>query len=74
MGSPTNALTYGLGVYKDSEERVIRTIDFVKYGLLLWLLSMVLLWTVEFLVIYGIVGFPDGLLGSARAVLEGQGS
>ncbi len=74
VGSPTNALTYGLGVYKDSEERVIRTIDFVKYGLLLWLLSLVLLWTVEFLFIYSFVGFPDGVLDSARAVLEGQGS
>ncbi len=72
VGSPTNALTYGLGVYPDSEKRVIRTIDFVKYGLLLWVLSLVLLWTVEFLVVYTFHGFPDGLLDSARTVLEGQ--
>ena len=71
VGSPTNALTYALGQYPDSNERVIRTIDFVKYGLVLWFLSMALLWLVELLVIYPFVGFPDGILESATHALEG---
>jgi sodium-dependent dicarboxylate transporter 2/3/5 len=70
VGSPTNALTYGLGVYPDSGERVIHTIDFVKYGFLLWILSMILLWTVGFLGVYPIVGFPEGILETATRVLE----
>jgi sodium-dependent dicarboxylate transporter 2/3/5 len=70
VGSPTNALTYGLGIYPDSGERVIHTIDFVKYGFLLWILSMLLLWTVCLLVVYPFNGFPPGLLETATQVLE----
>jgi sodium-dependent dicarboxylate transporter 2/3/5 len=70
VGSPTNALTYGLGVYPDSGKRVIHPIDFVKYGFLLWVLSMLLLWIVGFLVIYPLNGFPEGLVGTASQVLE----
>ena len=70
VGSPTNALTYGLGLYPDSGRRVIHTIDFVKYGFLLWLLCMVLLWTVGFLGIYPLNGFPDGILETATEVME----
>jgi sodium-dependent dicarboxylate transporter 2/3/5 len=70
VGSPTNALTFALGVYPDTNERVIEAIDFVKYGLGLFLLSMVLLCLVEFLVIYPIVGFPEGMLETATQVLQ----
>jgi sodium-dependent dicarboxylate transporter 2/3/5 len=70
VGSPTNALTYGLGIYPDTGQRAIHTIDFLKYGFLLWILSMFLLWIVGFLVIYSINGFPDGILETARSVLE----
>jgi sodium-dependent dicarboxylate transporter 2/3/5 len=70
VGSPTNALTYGLGIYPDSGERVIHTIDFVKYGFLLWILSMLLLWIIGFLVIYPINGFPEGILETATRMLE----
>ncbi len=71
VGSPTNALTYALGQYPDSNKRVITTMDFVKYGLVLWFLSMALLWLVELLVIYPFVGFPSGILESAQNALEG---
>ena len=70
VGSPTNALTYALGTYPDKDERVIQTIDFVKYGFVLWILSMLLLWIVELLVIYPLNGFPEGLLETATRVLE----
>jgi solute carrier family 13 (sodium-dependent dicarboxylate transporter), member 2/3/5 len=70
VGSPTNALTYGLGVYQDSDKRVIRTTDFIKYGFLLWVLSLIMLWTVGLLGIYQMNGFPEGLLETARGVLD----
>jgi sodium-dependent dicarboxylate transporter 2/3/5 len=70
VGSPTNALTFALGVYPDTNKRVIETIDFVKYGFGLFLLSMALLWLFEFLVIYNLVGFPDGILEQATQVLQ----
>jgi sodium-dependent dicarboxylate transporter 2/3/5 len=72
VGSPTNALTYGLGVYPDTGDRVIHTIDFVKYGLLLWVLSMLMLWVIGLLGIYSINGFPEGILAIARNVLESR--
>ena len=70
VGSPTNALTYALGSYPDTGERVINTIDFVKYGIILWLLSMLLLWIIGLLVIYPLIGFPEGILETAKTVLE----
>jgi sodium-dependent dicarboxylate transporter 2/3/5 len=70
VGSPTNALTYGLGIYPDSGQRAIHTIDFVKYGFILWILSMVLLWSVCFLGIYPLNGFPDGIQETAFGVLQ----
>jgi sodium-dependent dicarboxylate transporter 2/3/5 len=70
VGSPTNALTYGLGIYADTGERVIHTIDFVKYGFVLWILSMLLLWTVGFLAVYPLNGFPQGILEAASGALE----
>ena len=70
VGSPTNALTYGLSIYPDTGERAIHAIDFVKYGVLLWILCMLLLWTIGFLGIYSLNGFPPGLLETAQSVLE----
>jgi len=66
VGSPTNALVYGLGIYPDTHKRIIHPADFIKYGLLLWVLCMVMLWILELLVIYGMNGFPPGILEIAR--------
>ena len=70
VGSPTNALTFALGVYPDTNKPVLEAIDFVKYGFGFYVLSMLLLWIIGFLVIYPIVGFPEGLLETAMGVLE----
>ena len=70
VGSPTNALTFALGVYPDTNKRVIEAVDFVKYGFGLFVLSLLLLWFFEFLVIYPLVGFPEGILDAATKVLE----
>ncbi|MGD9320894.1 MAG: SLC13 family permease [Desulfobacteraceae bacterium] len=70
VGTPNNAIVYGLGVYPDTGEKMIHPMDFVKYGFLLWVLSMAVVWILGFLVVYNIVGFPEGILETARAALE----
>ena len=70
VGSPANALTFALGVYPDTNKRALEAIDFVKYGFGFFVLSMLLLWIVGFLVIYPIVGFPEGILEQATQVLQ----
>lgn len=70
VGTPNNAIVYGLGVYPDTGKNMIEPIDFVKYGFVLWVLCMLLMWFVGFLGIYNLVGFPEGILESARAAME----
>jgi sodium-dependent dicarboxylate transporter 2/3/5 len=70
VGTPNNAIVYGLGIYPDTGERAIHPMDFIKYGFLLWLLCMVVVWVVGFLLIYNIVGFPEGVLDTARQAME----
>jgi sodium-dependent dicarboxylate transporter 2/3/5 len=73
VGTPNNAIVYGLGIYPDTGERVIHPMDFVKYGFLLWVLSMLVIWIIGFLVIYNVVGFPAGILETAKSVLLRSG-
>ncbi len=70
VGTPNNAIVYGLGVYPDSGEKMIHPMDFVKYGFFLWLISMIIVWVIGFMVIYKVIGFPEGLIDTARAVME----
>ena len=44
--------------------------DFIKYGFILFLLSMIVVWVVGFLVVYNIIGFPEGILETAKGVME----
>jgi solute carrier family 13 (sodium-dependent dicarboxylate transporter), member 2/3/5 len=71
VGTPNNAIVYGLGVYPDTGEKMIHPMDFLKYGFVLWVLSMIVVWIIGFLVIYNIVGFPEGIIETARGVMEG---
>jgi sodium-dependent dicarboxylate transporter 2/3/5 len=70
VGTPNNAIVYGLGIYPDTGEKMIHPMDFIKYGFILFLLSMVVIWVVGFLGIYNIIGFPEGILETARGVME----
>jgi sodium-dependent dicarboxylate transporter 2/3/5 len=70
VGSPANALTFALGRYPDTGERVLEAVDFIKYGFGFFVLSMLLLWAVEFLLVYPLVGFPEDILDQATQVLE----
>jgi sodium-dependent dicarboxylate transporter 2/3/5 len=70
VGTPNNAIVYGLGIYPDTGERAIHPMDFIKYGFLLFVLSMLVVWVIGFLVIYNIVGFSEGILETAKAVME----
>ncbi len=70
VGTPNNAIVYGLGVYPDTGEKMIHPMDFVKYGFALWVISMVVVWLVGFLAIYKIVGFPPEILDTARQAMQ----
>ncbi len=71
VGTPNNAIVYGLGIYPDTGEKAIHPVDFIKYGFVLFILCMAVVWFVGFLLVYNIVGFPEGLLETASKVLEG---
>ena len=49
---------------------MIHPLDFIKYGFVLFLLSMAVLWVFEFLVVYNIVGFPEGILETAKSAMD----
>ncbi|MEE4352439.1 MAG: SLC13 family permease [Desulfatiglans sp.] len=68
VGTPNNAIVYGLGVYQDTGEKMLHPLDFVKYGFFLFLLSMAVVWVVGFLGVYNIVGFPPEILDNAKEV------
>ncbi len=70
VGTPNNAIVYGLGIYPDTGKRAIHPVDFLKYGFLLWIISMAVVWIIGFMVIYNLVGFPDGILEAASKVLQ----
>jgi sodium-dependent dicarboxylate transporter 2/3/5 len=73
VGTPNNAIVYGLGVYPDTGKRAIHPMDFLKYGFVLWVICMLVVWVVGFLVIYNVVGFPEGILETARSAMESGG-
>jgi sodium-dependent dicarboxylate transporter 2/3/5 len=69
VGTPNNAIVYGLGVYPDTGQRIISPFDFVKYGFALWLISLVITWVLGFAIVFNLVGFPEGITETAKAVL-----
>ena len=70
VGTPNNAIVYGLGVYPDTGERMLHPMDFIKYGFVLWILCLLVVWVLVFVVTFAVVGFPDGLLETSRAAME----
>ncbi len=70
VGTPNNAIVYGLGIYPDTGEKIIHPMDFVKYGFILWVLSLGVIWVIEFLLVYNIIGFPEGILETAGQAMR----
>ena len=70
VGTPNNAIVYGLGTYPDTGERAIHPMDFVKYGFVLFILSLVVVWLVGFMGVFKLVGFPEGILDTARQAMQ----
>jgi sodium-dependent dicarboxylate transporter 2/3/5 len=70
VGTPNNAIVYGLGVYPDTGEKMIHPMDFLKYGFVLFVLSMVVVWIIGFIGMYQMVGFPEHVLETASGVME----
>lgn len=44
VGTPNNAIAYGLGKDPDTGERVLDVMDYIKYGIPIWFLSLAVLW------------------------------
>ena len=70
VGTPNNAIVYGLGIYPDTGKRAIHPMDFIKYGFLLFVLSMLVVWIIGFVIVYNVVEFPEGILETAKAAME----
>ena len=70
VGTPNNAIVYGLGTYPDTGERAIAPIDFLKYGFILWVICLVVVWVLAFGVMFKVVGFPPDVLETATQVFE----
>jgi len=70
VGTPNNAIVYALASYPDTKKRMIHPVDFIKYGLGLWVICLIITWTVGFGFVFSVVGFPSGLVETAKAALE----
>ncbi|MCF8026762.1 MAG: anion permease [Desulfobacteraceae bacterium] len=70
VGTPNNAIVYGLGTYPDTGERAIAPIDFLKYGFILWVICLVVVWVLAFGVMFKVVGFPPDVLETATQVFK----
>jgi sodium-dependent dicarboxylate transporter 2/3/5 len=66
IGTPNNVIVYGLARYPDTGERILHPTDFIKYGVVIWALSLLVMWIFTFVVVYNVVGFPDGMFETAR--------
>lgn len=69
IGTPNNVIAYGLGRYPDSGERILHATDFVKYGLPLFFISMLVMWVVTFVIVFSVVGFPQEMLATAETAI-----
>jgi len=70
VGTPNNAIVYALGSYPDTKEKMIHPVDFIKYGLGLWAICLIITWVVGFAFVFPLVGFPSGITETAKAALE----
>ncbi len=70
VGTPNNAIVYGLGTYPDTGEKAIHPMDFLKYGFLLWVISLIVVWVLGFVLMFNVVGFPEGIQETAKQVLQ----
>jgi sodium-dependent dicarboxylate transporter 2/3/5 len=66
IGTPNNVIVYGLGRYPDTGERILHPTDFIKYGVIIWALSLLVMWIFTFVVVFNVVGFPDGMYETAK--------
>ncbi len=65
IGTPNNVIVYGLARYPDTGERILHPTDFIKYGVIIWFLSLLVMWIFTFVVVFNVVGFPDGMFDTA---------
>ncbi|MEE8403048.1 MAG: SLC13 family permease [Candidatus Hydrothermarchaeaceae archaeon] len=73
IGTPNNVIVYGLARYPDTGERILHPTDFIKYGVIIWALSLLVMWIFTFVVVYNVVGFPDGMFETAKEAMGAAG-
>jgi len=58
VGTPNNAIVFGMGRDPETGERLLDIYDFVKFGVPVWILSMLVLWLWTFLGYWTLVSWP----------------
>ncbi len=66
IGTPNNVIVYALGRYPDTGERMLSASDFIKYGVGIFIISMAIMWIFTFVLVFSLVGFPEGMVERAR--------
>lgn len=70
VGTPNNAIIYALALYPGTKKNIIHPVDFLKYGLILWVLCMIVMWVICFVFTFRVIGFPPGITETAKSALE----
>jgi len=58
VGTPNNAIVFGMGRDPETGERLLDIYDFVKWGIPVWILSMLVLWLWTFLGYWTLMSWP----------------
>jgi solute carrier family 13 (sodium-dependent dicarboxylate transporter), member 2/3/5 len=58
VGTPNNAIVYGMGRDPETGEKLLSIYDFVKYGVPVWIISMLVMWGWGFLFWWNFVSWP----------------
>lgn len=58
VGTPNNAIAYGMGRDPETGERLLDIYDFLKFGIPAWILSLLVLWGFTFLGYWTILSWP----------------
>jgi sodium-dependent dicarboxylate transporter 2/3/5 len=58
VGTPNNAIAFGMGRDPETGERLLDVMDFIKYGVPLWILCMIVLWLWTFVGYWTFLPWP----------------
>lgn len=58
VGTPNNAIAFGMGKDPETGERLLDVMDFIKYGVPLWIICMIVLWLWTFVGYWTFLSWP----------------